>query len=91
MMELCSRRWPQDFQAVLVSAAEDADLMDPASWSVTPPLAFDPAWFADVQPLLPTGGYLEGAHLSRHRWSCHATPQLHPPVHAAYIQQRCVC
>ena len=39
--------------------------MDPASWSVSPPLAFDPAWFADVQPLLPTGGYLEGAHLCR--------------------------
>lgn len=50
---------------MLVSAAEDADLMDLASWSVTPPLAFDPAWFADVQPLLPTGGYLEGAHLCR--------------------------
>lgn len=37
--------------------------MDPASWSVTPPLPFDAAWFADVQPLLPTGGYLEGGRL----------------------------
>ena len=83
-------RWPQDFQAVLVSAAEDADLMDPASWSVSPPLAFDPAWFADVQPLLPTGGYLEGAHLSRHRQSwgkpCNT---IILPVHAAYIQKDC--
>lgn len=82
------RRWPQDFQAALVSAAEDADLMDPASWSVSPPLAFDAAWFADVQPLLPTGGYLEGAHLLAHDPCCAC---LESPcrlaVHAACFQR----
>jgi hypothetical protein len=84
-------RWPQDFQAVLVSAAEDADLMDPASWTVTSPLAFEPAWFADVQPLLPTGGYLEGAHLSCHRqsWGKPCNTIILLPVHAAYIQKDC--
>ena len=64
---------------MLISAAEDADLMDPASWSVTPPLAFDPAWFADVQPLLPIGGYLEGAHLCRSSQAVFPAPCMPTP------------
>lgn len=49
---------------MLVSAPEDADLMNPASWTATPPLPFDTAWLEDVQPSLPSGGYLEGQHHS---------------------------
>ena len=53
-------RWPQDFQALLISAPETADLLDPASWTATAPLAFDDAWLSGVTPVVPSGGFLEG-------------------------------
>ena len=57
----CVCRWPQDFEAVLASAAEGSDLMNPASWAMTPPLAFDDAWLrGHGQPAAATAGYLEG-------------------------------
>jgi hypothetical protein len=72
---------------VLISAAEDADLMDPASWSITPALTFDTEWFADVQPSLPTGGYLEGDHIcdntTQTSWACPAVVYTHVRWHAA--------
>ena len=53
---------------MLISAPEGSDLMDPASWAMTPPLAFDGAWLRGHG--LPDGsaaGYLEGATLRTHR------------------------
>ncbi len=71
LTELCDRprgmlciRWPQDFEAVLISAAEGSNLMDPASWAMTPPLAFDDAWLrGHGQPAAATAGYLEGDYV----------------------------
>lgn len=61
---------------MLVSAADDADLMEPASWTATPPLPFDMAWLADLEPAFPIAGYLEGAlHTflcTQAQWSCPA-------------------
>eukprot|EP01049_Picozoa_sp_SAG25_P010798 SAG25_NODE_1222_length_3569_cov_3.378963_4_plen_398_part_00 len=37
-----------------------ADLLDPASWSVTPAVPFDTAWLPYSWGSLPTPGYLEG-------------------------------
>ncbi len=54
---------------MLISAREGSDLMDPASWAMTPPLAFDGAWLRGHG--LPDGsaaGFLEG--------ECRATPLL---------------
>lgn len=50
---------------MVISAAEDADLMDPASWTATAPLPFDAAWTAGLQPQLPIAGYLEGGRARR--------------------------
>lgn len=61
-------RWPQDFQALLISAAEGSDLLHPASWSMTPTLAFDPAWLrGHALPDAATAGFLEGKQFSCHR------------------------
>ena len=46
---------------MLISAAEDSDLLEPGSWTMTPPLAFDDTWLrGHGQPAAATGGYLEG-------------------------------
>ena len=37
-------QWPQGFQAGVVSAPVDADLLDAANWRMSNKLAFDPAW-----------------------------------------------
>lgn len=58
---LPSRRWPQDFQAALLSADAGSDLMDPAAWSLTSPLPFRMSWLASTNPPVPTAGFLEGA------------------------------
>jgi hypothetical protein len=44
------RVWPQ-FESMLMWAHERAHLMDPASWTATAPLAFDPAWTPQVLSL----------------------------------------
>jgi hypothetical protein len=54
-------RWPQDFESALMSVAEDADILDPRSWLITEPLAFQRSWFPAWVPRSVTfGGYLEG-------------------------------
>ena len=46
---------------MLISAPEGSDLMDPASWAITRPLAFDGVWLRDHGlPNGSAGGYLEG-------------------------------
>ena len=55
---------------MLISAAEGSDLMDPASWAITPPLAFDDAWLrGHGQPATATAGFLEGGCSSGCTWS----------------------
>lgn len=47
--------WPRHFQAMVMSAPVDADLLQAASWTFSTPLAFDPAWLSGSCP-----GWLEG-------------------------------
>lgn len=52
--------WGTGFQACVISAPADADLLDAANWTMSDKLAFDPAWVPPQwgQPLCP--GWLEG-------------------------------
>ncbi len=60
-VELQTGGWPRGFQAVVVSAIADADLMDPANWTVSAPLPYDPAWLPQGWSLPDDQqGYLEG-------------------------------
>ncbi len=47
--------WPLHFASLVVSAPEDADLLDAASWRRTNGTVFEPAWFNGRRP-----GWLEG-------------------------------
>lgn len=47
--------WPRHFAALMISAPEDADLLDAANWSRTNGVTFDPAWLPGRRP-----GWLEG-------------------------------
>ena len=53
-------RWPTSYQAALLHADARADLLDPHSWSLTPPLAFTTEWLPSGWPTLDSPGYLEG-------------------------------
>lgn len=44
--------WAENFQALVLSASEDADLLEARAWRCSDPLTFDPAWGF--------GGWLEG-------------------------------
>ncbi|MGC9348485.1 MAG: sialidase family protein [Anaerolineae bacterium] len=54
--------WPNGFQACVISAPLDADLLNAANWRISEKLPFDPAWVAAYAP--PEGfdkaGWLEG-------------------------------
>jgi hypothetical protein len=52
-------RWPIAYAALVVSADENANLLDPASWTMTNAILFDPSW---VNPLwkCTSPGWLEG-------------------------------
>ena len=54
-----NERWPIAYAALVVSADENADLLDPNSWTMTNAILFDPAW---VDPLwrCTSPGWLEG-------------------------------
>lgn len=52
--------WGTGFKALVLSAPEDADLLDAASWQVSNSLAFDPAWLPAAWGALPRPGWLEG-------------------------------
>jgi hypothetical protein len=49
------QQWPLHFSSLVVSAPEDADLLDAANWRRTNGTVFDPAWFNGRRP-----GWLEG-------------------------------
>ena len=48
--------WPRGFQAVVISAAEDADLLHANNWTISERLPFDPGWM----PGWHSCGWLEG-------------------------------
>lgn len=49
------KQWPLHFASLVVSAPEDADLLDAANWRRTNGTVFDPAWYNGRRP-----GWLEG-------------------------------
>jgi hypothetical protein len=53
--------WPAGFQAIVLSAPVDADLLKPEIWVASRPLSYDPAWLPKGWDL-PKGkqGFLEG-------------------------------
>jgi len=52
--------WGSGFQSLVVSAPEDADLLDAATWTMSNKLPFDPAWVPEEWGALPVPGWLEG-------------------------------
>lgn len=52
--------WGVDYQAVILSASVDDDLMDPESWTFTTPVPFNLSWLPSGWPKLEAPGYLEG-------------------------------
>jgi hypothetical protein len=52
--------WGRGFQACVISSAEDADLLEAASWTMSNKLAFDPAWVPAAWGALENPGWLEG-------------------------------
>ena len=54
-------RWGKDYEAMLIHASVDADLLDPASWTVSKSLAFDSkSWIPASWGALTNPGFLEG-------------------------------
>jgi hypothetical protein len=49
------RGWPRDFGAMVISAPDDADLLDAASWTRSNSIGFDDTWIPGRRP-----GWLEG-------------------------------
>jgi hypothetical protein len=52
--------WGSGFRALVVSAPEEADLLDAASWTMSNKLSFDPAWVPPGWGKLTRPGWLEG-------------------------------
>jgi hypothetical protein len=52
--------WPSGFQACVISAPMDADLLDAASWTMSAKLPFDPAWLPASWGRIEKCGWLEG-------------------------------
>ena len=52
--------WGVGFQSCVVSAAEDADLLNAANWTMSNKLAFDPAWLPENLKDASRPGWLEG-------------------------------
>ena len=52
--------WGRGFKSLVLSAPEEADLLDAHNWTMSTPLAFDPAWLPAAWPKLDNPGWLEG-------------------------------
>ncbi len=52
--------WGKGFRSLVVSAPEDADLLDASKWTMSNKLPFDPAWTPPEWGRLPCPGWLEG-------------------------------
>ena len=52
--------WPRGFQSCVISASEDSDLLNAASWTMSNKLRFDPGWVPAEWGNLDAPGWLEG-------------------------------
>ncbi len=52
--------WGAGFQALVISAPADADLLDAANWTMSNKLAYDPAWTPTAWGAVENPGWLEG-------------------------------
>ncbi|MEZ4864210.1 MAG: sialidase family protein [Caldilineaceae bacterium] len=52
--------WGAGFQALVISAPADADLLDAANWTMSNQLTYDPAWTPATWGALENPGWLEG-------------------------------
>jgi len=52
--------WPRGFQSAVISAPEDADLLDASNWTMSNKLRFDPEWVPESWGRLEAPGWLEG-------------------------------
>ena len=52
--------WGVGFRALVISADEDADLLDASNWTMSNKLAYDPAWTPKEWGRLECPGWLEG-------------------------------
>ena len=52
--------WGRGFKSLVISAAEDSDLRDASSWTMSNKLAFDAAWVPEDWGQLENPGWLEG-------------------------------
>lgn len=59
--EDCDRAvWGRGFRSHVVSAPEDADLLDARNWTLSQGVPLDPAWLPATWPKLENPGWLEG-------------------------------
>jgi hypothetical protein len=59
--EDCERTvWGRGFKSLVLSAPEEADLLDARNWTTSTPLPFDPGWLPAAWPKLENPGWLEG-------------------------------
>ncbi len=72
--------WGTGFQSLVISAPEDADLLNAASWTMSNRLPFDPEWVPRDWGRLEGPGYLEGNVVAtpegaiRNILRCHSAP-----------------
>lgn len=52
--------WGVGFRALVISADENADLLDASNWRMSNALAYDPNWAPESWDALPCPGWLEG-------------------------------
>ena len=53
-------QWGRGFKSLVISAAEDSDLLDASSWTMSNKLAFDAGWLPEDWGGLENPGWLEG-------------------------------
>jgi hypothetical protein len=53
-------QWGTGFQSLVISADEDADLLDASSWTMSNKIPYDPAWTPQEWEKLERAGWLEG-------------------------------
>ena len=53
-------QWGRGFKSLVISAAEDSDLLEASSWTMSNKLAFDEAWVPEKWGQLENPGWLEG-------------------------------
>ena len=73
--------WPRHFHSMVMSAPEEADLLQSKNWTFTPPLPFDRGWIPGERP-----GWLEGNVVvapdgsMRNLLRTHAAPGINDPL-----------